>query len=354
MAWADAIFVPTVYSSSHNRKQCMIHSIYGFQPPTLRIRRDDPDTSSGNMNMRSIFRNRRSNSEPGESGRPTPSTSTSARPGPDDAGPSARPSVIREESEERSSPLAIPSREVLPPGYLPATATSAPIPSYEAALGASNQSPRALSGFIGGRTPINRRSALGTSPRSDGSAIADDDDTDEDDPLVPRIIRPSPALQLVPLPMRRATFAAPARTPSPTSDQQNALQLPVEVPRPPANALPAYSPHLLRDELRLISAVHLDQTHPAAAFFNHIAHSYNASGGTQRVQTEDMMTGSKKLKLTMTKGAERMNANGTGPIFIRLPRGGDLAGRIEVGKADHATQLEVSVCGTNGCNVSMC
>jgi hypothetical protein len=38
-----------------------------------------------------------------------------------------------------------------------------------------------------------------------------------------------------------------------------------------------------------------------------------------------------------------MNTNGTGPVFIRLPRGGDLAGRIEIGKADHAIQLEVSV-----------
>jgi hypothetical protein len=38
-----------------------------------------------------------------------------------------------------------------------------------------------------------------------------------------------------------------------------------------------------------------------------------------------------------------MNANGTGPLFIRLPRGGDIAGRIEVGKADHGTQLEISV-----------
>jgi hypothetical protein len=324
----------------------MLNPIYGFQPPTLRIRRDDPTaSSSGNknmhMNMRSIFRNRRSNSESGESGRP--SSNSNARPGPEDAGPS-RPTPIREEDTERTSPVAIPipAREILPPGYSPATPTStAPIPSYEAALGVSAQSPRALSGFIGGRP--RRRSVLGASPGSGDSAIADDEDTDEDDPLVPRIIRPSPALSLVPLPTRRATFAAPPRTPSPTPEQQGLLQLPVEVPRPPANALPAYSPHLLRDELRLISAVHLDRTHPAAAFFNHIANSYNASGGTQRQQTEEMSTGSKKLKLTMTRGAERMNANGTGPMFIRLPRGGDLAGRVEVGKADHATQLEVSV-----------
>jgi len=320
----------------------MINPIYSFQPPILRIKRDD-STASGSkgMNMRSIFRNRRSHSESGESGRPT---SSSARPGPEDAGPSARPAPIREESEERSSAIAIPSRDVLPPGYLPATATSAPIPSYEAALGESSQSPRALSGFIGTRP--RRISVLATSPGSDDSAIADDEDTDEDDPLVPRIIRPSPALLLVPLPTRRATFAAPARPPTPTPDQQTLLQLPVEVPRPPANALPAYSPHLLRDELRLISAVHLDRNHPAAAFFNHVANSYNAQGGIQRDQTEEMTTGSKKLKVTMTRGAERMNTNGTGPIFIRLPRGGDLAGRIEVGKADHATQLEVSVCAS--------
>lgn len=117
----------------------------------------------------------------------------------------------------------------------------------------------------------------------------------------------------------------------------------MELPRPPANALPAYSPHLLRDELRLISAVHLDQTHPAAAFFNHIATNFQAPGGTQREQLGEMSTGSKKLKLVMTRGAERMNINGTGPMFLRLPRGGDIAGRIEVGKVDHATQLEVSV-----------
>ena len=324
---------------------CMLNPIYSFQPPTLRIKRDDP-TGSGSkgMNMRSIFRNRRSHSESGESGRPS---TLSARPGPEDAGPSTRPAPIREESEERSTAIAIPTRDALPPGYVPATATSAPIPSYEAALGQSSQSPGPLSGFISSRP--RRRSVLGTSPGSDESAIAEDEDTDEDDPLVPRIIRPSPALSLVPLPTRRATFAAPARPPTPTPDQQILLQLPVEVPRPPANALPAYSPHLLRDELRLISAVHLDRNHPAAAFFNHVANSYNSSGGIQRDQTEEMTTGSKKLKVTMTRGAERMNSNGTGPIFIRLPRGGDLAGRIEVGKADHATQLEVSVCPATGC-----
>jgi hypothetical protein len=285
--------------------------------------------------MRSIFRNRRANSESGSTNRPT--SSSNARPGPEDAGPS-RPAPIPESPPERSTAMAIPGREIQPPGYSPA-----PIPSYEAALGESSQSPRALSGFMGGQTPDRQRSILGTSIGSRGCAVADEEDTDEDDPLVPRIIRPSPALQLVPLPQRRATFVASARPPSPTPNQNILLQLPVEIPRPPANALPAYSPHLLRDELRLISAVHLDRTHPAAAFFNHIATNFNASGGTQRDQTEEMSTGSKKLKLVLTRGAERMNSNGTGPMFIRLPRGGDLAGRIEVGKTDHATQLEVSV-----------
>lgn len=337
----DSHAPPSTDSASHTGCQShMIHSIYGFQPPAIRVRTDDPSSSGSGLNMRSIFRNRRANSESGSSTRPTSSSNT--RPGPEDAGPS-RPAPIPEDAVVRTAPLSIPGREVQPPGYSPA-----PIPSYEAALGESSASPRALSGFMGGQTPThNQRSMLGTSTGSRGCAIADEEDTDEDDPLVPRIIRPSPALQLVPLPQRRATFVASARPPSPTPDQDILLQLPVEIPRPPANALPAYSPHLRRDELRLISAVHLDQTHPAAAFFNHIASNFNASGGMQRDQTEEMLTGSKKLKLVLTRGAERMNANGTGPIFIRLPRGGDLAGRIEVGKTDHATQLEVSVSESN-------
>lgn len=40
-----------------------------------------------------------------------------------------------------------------------------------------------------------------------------------------------------------------------------------------------------------------------------------------------------------------MNGNGVGPIFIRLPRGGEIAGRVEVGKVDHATRLEIAIIG---------
>lgn len=38
-----------------------------------------------------------------------------------------------------------------------------------------------------------------------------------------------------------------------------------------------------------------------------------------------------------------MNDNGTGPIFIRLGRGGVVEGRIDVGKVDHVIGLEASV-----------
>lgn len=377
----------------------MIHSIYGFDAPTFQARRPSAQNRSAGggggageamtnttnntnkpsiSNMRYIFRTRRANSESGGS----------SRPGPEDAGPSrvsSRPAAptIPENSESTTTPAATTAAPIdipAPPGYASQLAT-APIPSYEVALsqsppggwagsfssagagaGAADpgpSSPPARSAFLDYRIPISngsgsvpRRSeigsrstaTLGTSTGSRGCAIADGDDTDEDDPLVPRLIRPSPALNLVPLPQRRATFAAPER-PSIAEVSLPSTYLPVELPRPPANALPAYSPHLLRDELRLISAVHLDQTHPAAAFFNHIANSFTAPGGTQREQPRELSTGGKKLKVVMTKGAEKMNNNGTGPIFIRLPRGGEVAGRIEVGKVDHATKLEVAIIG---------
>lgn len=355
-------------------RRLMIHSIYGFDVPTFQTRRHDPTSPSADSNsnnnkpnistMRNMFRTRRANSESG----PTPNAA-STRPGPEDAGPSRVtsriPAVIQEDADPdtaRSPPIDIPGRETQPPNYASQVAT-APIPSYELALSQSPtsagagslsnlaRSPPPRSAFLDYRIPAtngNGSAALGTSTGSRGCAIADDGDTDEDDPLVPRVIRPSPALNLIPLPQRRATFAAPERSSEPSPIDSQPLPstfLPLEMPRPPANALPAYSPHLLRDELRLISAVHLDQTHPAAAFFNHIATSFTSPGGTQREQPRALTTGGKKLKLTLTKGAEKMNNNGTGPIFIRLPRGGEVSGKIEVGKVDHATKLEVAIIG---------
>ena len=318
-------------------------------------------------NMRSLFRSRRANSESGDT----------RRPGPEEAGPSranSRPAPIQEDStettESRSPPINIPGQtgaiDIQPPNYTSQT-INAPIPSYEVALSQSptgttprlgglsfSQSPPVRSGFLdyrisGGGGNGGTESVAGRSSASRGCAIAEDDDTDEDDPLVPRFIRPNPALNLIPLPQRRATFGgSERRPPSPSSSSSNGplpLMLPVEVPPPPANALPAYSPHLLRDELRLISAVHLDQTHPAAAFFNNLATNFTAPGGTQRVQPAPITTGGKKLKVTLTKGAERVNDNGTGPVFIRLPRGGEISGRVEVGKVDHATRLEIAIIG---------
>lgn len=344
----------------------MIHSIYGFEPPTFHRRRDDPDVPTStspkpNMSsMRNLFRNRRANSESGASPGAAPT-----RPGPEDAGPSRVtsriPAPIQEDGEaERSPPINIPGREVQPPNYASQVAT-APIPSYEVALSQSpptsngilgssvTQSPPPRSAFLDYRISTSiGQAGLATSTGNRSCAIADEGDTDEDDPLTPRIVRPSPALNLVPLPQRRATFAGPERphTPSPTDTQPLPSSfMTLELPRPPPNALPAYSPHLLRDELRLISAVHLDQTHPAAAFFNHIATSFTSPGGAQREQLRALTTGGKKLKVTLTKGAEKMNNNGTGPIFIRLPRGGEVSGKIEVGKVDHATKLEVAIIG---------
>lgn len=314
-------------------------------------------------NMRSLFRNRRANSESGDT----------RRPGPEEAGPSranSRPAPIQEDTETveaRSPPINIPGQtgamDIQPPNYISQT-INAPIPSYEVALSQSPtgttprlgglslpQSPPARSGFLDYRISGGNggtESVAGRSSASRGCAIAEDDDTDEDDPLVPRFIRPNPALNLIPLPQRRATFGGSERRPPSPSSSSNGplpLMLPVEVPPPPANALPAYSPHLLRDELRLISAVHLDRTHPAAAFFNNLATNFTSPGGTQRVQPEEVTTGGKKLKVTLTKGAERVNANGTGPVFIRLPRGGEIAGRVEVGKVDHATRLEIAIIG---------
>ena len=208
----------------------MLHSIYGFEVPTFVTRRDSnpsvppsPSTTQNSKptlsNMRALFRNRRANSESGDA----------RRPGPEDAGPSratSRPAPIQEDAETpeaRSPPIDIPSHagaiDIQPPNYT-SQLGNAPIPSYELALSQSptGTTPR-LSGLSLAQSPPARSAFLdyridapppGSSARqpsaSRGCAIADDGDTDEDDPLVPRFIRPTPSLNLIPLPHSRATI----------------------------------------------------------------------------------------------------------------------------------------------------
>ena len=176
------------------------------------------------------------------------------------------------------------------------------------------------------------------------SALAEEEDEDDDNPLVPRLLRPAPQPSL--LPLRRATLPIlPRPDPVEEAEPEGFSQAAIELPPPPANALPAYSAHLAHDELRLISSVHLDQNHPAAAFFSAIATSVTrGEPGSQGTQDAEVTTGTKKLRLTLTRGGQRMNAHGgTGPVFVRLGRGGVIEGRIDVGKVDHAVGLEVAV-----------
>ena len=194
---------------------------------------------------------------------------------------------------------------------------------------------------------------------------------DEDDPLVPRLLRAPP--ERVPRPLRRQTDPLPSH-PAPSAAPENAPieeestentteaeqtetagvvqarldplaqgQATLELPGAPADALPSYSPHLARDELRLISTVHLDQNHPAAAFFSAMTASAITANplASPPPATDEQSTGGKKLKLTLTSGGETVQ--GSGRLFVRMGRAGVVEGKIHVGKVDHATGLEVSV-----------
>lgn len=131
--------------------------------------------------------------------------------------------------------------------------------------------------------------------------------------------------------------------------EMDSTQVILDLP-PPAELPPGYSAHLAEDELRLISTVHLDQNHPAASFFSQMTSNAlsplqansGLPGGSGSGPTEQS-TGSKKLKLTLTTGAERTNISGSGPMFIRMNRGGKIEGRLELGKVDHVTGLDVAV-----------
>ena len=172
---------------------------------------------------------------------------------------------------------------------------------------------------------------------------------DDDDPLTPRPLRPPPQPSLVPL--RRATLPIMPRvepispTEEPASSTVGQAQLPLELPAPPANALPPYNPHLAHDELRLISSVHLDQNHPAAAFFSAMTTSMNRGNhpSHEGIQAEELTSGGKKLRVTITRGGHTMDNASNGPIHVRLGRGGTVEGRIDIGKVTYGLGLEVSV-----------
>ena len=128
---------------------------------------------------------------------------------------------------------------------------------------------------------------------------------------------------------------------------EDITQIPLDLPHPPEQP-PGYSAHLAQDELRLISTVHLDQNHPAAALFSQMT-----SAVLSPLQTEsdspssppaEEIIGGKKCRMIITTGVEHINANGSGPAFMRLRRGSKVEGRIEIGNVDHVTGLEIAVC----------
>lgn len=311
---------------------------------------------------------------------------------------SGRTGPARRASEYTPSPVPIRVRPE-PDGP---PADNVPIPSYEMATSAPSTSatfPRRMS--IGPDTAPVVGDYFGASPRTryevplrTGSVGSEAVIDEEDDPLVPRARRQPPALNLRPL--RRDTLAtitalgdlpssAPARSsalasaiaesdteteteqshstpaemggsapsvdslaPPPISADQPHIPATIDLPAPPINSLPAYSATLQNDELRLISTVHLDPTHPSASFFSALTNSQVTSGPIAPADPQvehdvTCETGGKKLRLKIIKGGRRTNGNGTGPIYIKMKRGGTIEGTLELGKVDHAVALEVAV-----------
>lgn len=199
------------------------------------------------------------------------------------------------------------------------------------------------------------RDTFGSSPSRITDVFAEDED---DDPLTPRSPRSPPVPNLIPLGTRRYTMPTTS-PPTPTdSDASHTdlsgidMRLPLDLPPPPEQP-PGYSAHLAENELRLISTVHLEENHPAAAFFSQMTSTalspVQPAAVLPPVDPVEQETGGKKLKLTLTSGGERVNPNGTGPLFIRMNRHGKITGRIDVGKVDHVTGLEVSVSRVSHC-----
>lgn len=177
--------------------------------------------------------------------------------------------------------------------------------------------------------------------------------------------RPHPSDAPPDVPTTRMAESAPhpeddtaPRPVDPSFDSDLAMQ-----PLPPSlSLLPPYNPHLAPQEIRLISTVHLDQAHPSQTFFTALANSLVHAAPVpqddpQREQPQEYTTGGKKMKLSLTKGGYRMNQNATGPLYVKVGRGGRIEGRVEVGKVDYASSVEVSVrplISQFGCNLRRC
>ncbi|WWD16181.1 hypothetical protein CI109_100606 [Kwoniella shandongensis] len=234
---------------------------------------------------------------------------------------------------------------------------SAPIPTYEVALSQSPSVRDSPAGWDGERWV---RDYFGSSPSQGALPPIEDvevemgeieEEDDDDDPLLPRPHGPRHNLHLA----RRYTVGGVPTTnedgedsPPDSGGMSSSLNTRSYVTQmlPPTALPPAYSSDLAHDELRLISSVHLSSDHPASAFFNAITSPPPASDPLPgNAEPANLTTGKKKMKLTLTKGGERTNSNGTGPLFIRVGRAGLIEGTIEVGNVEHATELEVSILG---------
>lgn len=288
---------------------------------------------------------------------------------------SSPPPVERRASEPVGIDNAASEQDRLPGYTLNAStpaqsqATAAPIPTYESALTQGISSPF----FAGDRISDewedtymreyfgsdDFRGERGGQPESHvNNTAGHGTESDEEEPLLP----PQNARA-----DRRFTFAGIDHR-TPVSD--GIVEPPVpETLSPPAGALlpPVYSPEVRTDELMLVSTAHLSPDHPASAFFNAISlnpslfdgeeaaspvplpipsQTPDATGESNQVTGErsGVMTGGKKLNLTITStNARRLNANNTGPLFIKIGRAGIVRGSIAVKGIDHAVGLEVAV-----------
>ncbi|ORY29960.1 hypothetical protein BCR39DRAFT_530320 [Naematelia encephala] len=169
----------------------------------------------------------------------------------------------------------------------------------------------------------------------------DDDDEYDDDPLVPR------QAGRMAVSRRRTSDGILLRPTISSPPYLEPLEMPLEFPAPLQSELPVYSANLAADETRLISTVHLDESHPGASFFTALNRGIITSSQppVEPSTHAPIQTGSKKLSLTLTMSTERLNSNGTGPIFVRLPRLGKVEGTVTVGNVDYGTRLEVSIMG---------
>ncbi|KAK8869558.1 hypothetical protein IAR55_000125 [Kwoniella newhampshirensis] len=262
------------------------------------------------------------------------STQTSTAPPPDYA--------VSPQSQARGSALSNPH-------------SSVPIPTYETALSQSppvRESPATSDGERWMRDYFGSSSSQsqGALPPVEDVEVEMDEveEDDDDDPLSPRPPGPRHNLHMA----RRYTVGAIPTEQEDDDDpmggfssslgaRSNVVQM-----LPPTALPPAYSSDLAHDELRLISSVHLSSDHPASAFFHAITSPPPANDGLPASPEQTNLTiGRKKLKLTLTRGGERTNPNGTGPMFIRAGRGGAVEGTIEIGNVEHATDLEISILG---------